>query len=294
MRRLIMVLLVLSAAGAAMPAAATPQNVRDIMEKVDAQQRQIGHQTLTLSRLSSCGFAKQGGKVVCTEAPRMKVLESYSRQSGENMKDSQSIAIVLEPASERGVGMLTYAYDDATRNTESWLYLSALGKVKRMVTGNSDEQEPVSFFGSEFTTEDMETGKTDEYDYRLLQEGPYQGREVWVIEALPRPVRLAKTRYSKLLIWVDQARFVPLKMQAYDRRGELWKRFSFEHIESFNGLWMARRVTLFNLYSQRLSTMETEQIAQGIAVDEAFLTQRTLVDFAYREQVLQRLRQHFD
>ena len=28
--------------------------------------------------------------------------------------------------------MLTYQYDDPGRDTESWLYLSALGKVKRM------------------------------------------------------------------------------------------------------------------------------------------------------------------
>ena len=83
-------------------------------------------------------------------------------------------------------------------------------------------------------------------------------------------------------------------MQAYDRRGELWKRMSFERVESLNNLWLARRMTLFNLQNQRLSTMETVNIAQGVSADEAFLTQRTLVDFAYREQVLQQLRRHFE
>ena len=53
-------------------------------------------------------------------------------------------------------------------------------------------------------------------------------------------------------------------------------------------------MTLFNLQNQRLSTMETVNIAQGVSADEAFLTQRTLVDFAYREQVLQQLRRHFE
>lgn len=270
------------------------QSAREIMERVDAQQREVAHETLTLSRLSSCEFSRSESGVVCTETPRVKVLESYSRQQGAEFKDSQSISIILEPASERGVGMLTYSYDDASKNTESWLYLSALGKVKRMVTGNSDDQEPVSFFGSEFTTEDMESGKTDEYDYRILQSGAFRDRQVWVIEATPRPVRLAKTRYSKLYIWVDQERYIPIKMQAYDRRGELWKRMSFERVESLNNLWLARRMTLFNLQNQRLSTMETVNIAQGVSADEAFLTQRTLVDFAYREQVLQQLRRHFE
>ncbi|MDX1453792.1 MAG: outer membrane lipoprotein-sorting protein [Oleiphilaceae bacterium] len=269
-------------------------DARAIMEKVDAQQRQVAHQTLTLSRLSSCAFARSESGIVCTEEPRVKVLESYSIQEGPALKDSKSIAIVLEPANERGIGMLTYSYDDTAKDTESWLYLSALGKVKRLASGSGEDQEPVSFFGSEFTTEDMENGKTDEYDYRILQSGPYAGSKVWVIEAVPRPVRVPKTRYSKLLLWIDQDRFVPLKMQGYDRRGELWKRMSFAQIEQHNGLWLARQATLFNLEKQRLSTMHTDKITQGVPADSEFLTQRPLVDFAYRERVLQGLRAHFE
>lgn len=274
-------------------------DARLIMEKMDEQQRRVLDQTLTLSVLSSCNFGTSGKQAACIEEPRIKKMESVSRQLGEHKKDSQNISILLEPASERGIGMLTYTYDDATRDTESWLYLSALGKVKRMASGSGEDQEPVSLFGSEFTTEDMETGKTDEYDYKILQEGPYQDRHVWVIEALPKPVRLKKTRYSKLLIWVDQERYVALKMQNYDKRGDLFKRMVFSRFELVNNqshesqLWRAREITLFNLKAQRLSTITTEKIATGISIDPEFLTERTLTDFAYREKVLQGLRQSF-
>lgn len=287
------VLLGLSAAVCAAP------DARQIMEKMDEQQRKVLDQTLTLSVLSSCNFGTSGKQAACIEEPRIKKMESVSRQLGEHKKDSQNISILLEPANERGIGMLTYTYDDATRDTESWLYLSALGKVKRMASGSGEDQEPVSLFGSEFTTEDMETGKTDEYDYKILQEGPYQDRQVWVIEALPRPVRLKKTRYSKLLIWVDQERYVALKMQNYDKRGDLFKRMVFSRFESVNNqnqenqLWRAREITLFNLKAQRLSTITTENIAMGIEIEPDFLTERTLTDFAYREKVLQGLRQSF-
>jgi outer membrane lipoprotein-sorting protein len=269
------------------------QDARQIMEKMDEQQRKVLDQTLTLSVLSSCKFGTSGKQAACIEEPRIKKMESVSRQLGEHKKDSQNISILLEPASERGIGMLTYTWDDATRDTESWLYLSALGKVKRMASGAGEDQEPVSLFGSEFTTEDMETGKTDEYDYKILQEGPYQERPVWVIEALPKPVRLQKTRYSKLLIWVDKERYVALKMQNYDKRGDLFKRMLFSRFEQHNQLWRAREITLFNMKAQRLSTITTEKIAMGIEIDPEFLTERTLSDFAWREQVLQKLRQSF-
>jgi hypothetical protein len=162
-----------------------------------------------------------------------------------------------------------------------------------MVSGSTQDQEPVSLFGSEFTTEDMETGNTDEYDYQILQEGPYQNREVWVIEALPGPARVKKTRYSKLLLWIDKERLVALKTQSYDKRGAPFKRMSFGQFEQINGLWLAREVTLFNLKINRLSTMKTEQIAMGVEVDPEFLTERTLTDFAYREKTLNGLRAFF-
>lgn len=262
----------------------------DIMEKVDRLQREVADQTLSLSRLSSCDFAVKNKQVSCTEEPRVKVIESLSRQLGESKKDSQSISIILEPARERGIGMLTYSYDDSAKDTESWLYLSALGKVKRMASGSGEDQEPVSLFGSEFTTEDMENGKTDEYDYKILQEGEYQSTQVWVIEAKPKPVRMRKTHYSKLILWIDKARYVPLKIQSYDRNQNLYKRILFQNYEALSGHWISRDMTIYNMIINRLSRMETEKIALDVPVVDEFLTQRSLTDFAFREQNLDLLR----
>ncbi|HCS28084.1 MAG TPA: outer membrane lipoprotein-sorting protein [Spongiibacteraceae bacterium] len=267
-------------------------NAQTIMEKMDKQQREISDGTLTRSQLSTCKFGQKNKKISCVETPRVKVLESVSKQYGENKKDSKGVSILLEPASERGIGMLTYDYDDPDKDMESWLYLSALGKVKRMASGTGEDREPVSVFGSEFTTEDMETGNVDEYTYNILQEGPFGGREVWVIEAIPKPIRAAKTEYSKVLYWVDKERYTLLKAQTYDKRGKPFKQIAFAAIEQINGHWVARDVTLINLQSQRLSNMKTEAISMNVEVDDEFLTQRTLTDFAYREKTLEGLRKH--
>lgn len=262
----------------------------EIMQKVDSLQREISNMSLSLSRLSSCDFAVKNKQVVCTEEPRVKVIESVTKQLGEQLKDSQSISIILEPAREKGIGMLTYTYDDSQRDTESWLYLSALGKVKRMASGSGEDQEPVSLFGSEFTTEDMETGKTDEYEYKILQEGEYQGSQVWVIDATPKAIRLKKTHYSKLILWIDQVRFIALKVQSYDRYNKLYKRIIFQDIEKIANHWLAKDVTVYNMKINRLSRMMTEKIALNVPVQDEFLTQRSLMDFAFREQNLESLR----
>lgn len=265
------------------------ETARSIMEQVDHSQREANDAVFTRSRLSTCPYVVRDQRVVCSADARVKELESVQKQYGANNKDSRGISIVLAPASERGIGMLTYSYDDPDRETESWLYLSALGRVKRLSSGEEDK-EPVAFFGSEFTTEDMETGKTDEYEYRILQKGPYAGTEVWVIEATPKPERVRKTNYSKVLFWVDQTRYLILRGQSYDKRGNEWKRIFAKDIEQIGGHWIARSLSVMNIRDRRISTLETDQITLDVEVEDNFLTQRTLTDLAYRERQLSALR----
>lgn len=264
-------------------------SARGVMEKVDALQRQSSDSTFTVSKLSTCKFAKKGKKVACVSTPRVKRLESVSKQYGVHKKDSRAVSVVLEPASDKGIGMLSYSYDDENKNAESWLYLSALGKVKRMVS-SGDDKEPVAFFGSEFTTGDMESGKTDEYEYKILQEGKYANQQVWVIEAVPNLKRAKTTGYSKVLMWIDKEKFIVLKAQPFDKHGKTWKRILASKIENIKGMWVARDMQIYNFKSKRMSRIITEHITLGLSVDDEYLTQRTLTDFAFREKSLSRLR----
>ncbi len=266
------------------------QTAKEIMETVDRHQRQSNDREFTKVSLSTCKFAVKDGKPVCSEQPRKKVIETVQKNYGNDGKDTKSISIVLEPASEKGIGMLTYSYGDDSKDTESWLYLSALGKVKRMVSGGKEEQEPVAFFGSEFTTEDMENGKTDEYTYTILEEGNYGGTKVWVIETIPSEQRLKKTRYSKAILWVDQEKMVVVKNQSYDKRGNLAKKMISSNFVETKGIWKALETTMINIKDSRLSAIVTDEIAPDVDVQEEFLTQRPLTDFAFREANLNELR----
>ncbi len=285
------------------------EEARALMQRVDDQMRKTSDSTFTQSTLMTCRFGKKrstdgGGragreKIGCIEKPRIKVLEGVEKQYGPNKKDARAVSIVLSPADEKGIGMLTYQYDDPGRDTESWLYLSALGKVKRMVTGSDEEQEPVSFFGSEFTTEDMESGKVDEYRYGFVKreakpgakELIYQGRPVVVIAITPTEKKRRKSRYSRSVVWVDIERLVVLKSHIYDKRDQLLKRITAGQFEQINGFWLARKVMVVNVQSQRLSRFMLDKISMGVKVDDEFLTQRTLTDFAFREALLKRLRE---
>jgi hypothetical protein len=186
--------------------------------------------------------------------------------------------------------MLTYAYAAPDKDDDNWLYLSALGKVRRLVSTSESSDESGSFFGSEFSVEDIASRKVEDYTYKLIEEVMYASRPVWVLELIPTPERTKKSKYGKVVLWIDKERYVILKQELYDRNGTLFKRLTASNVEKINDVWVARKAEMNNLLTRRVTIMELIAIAYNIDVPNEFLTQRTLTDFAYREKTLAQLR----
>ena len=266
-------------------------SAREILEKMEDNQRAQSNSALTRMQLSTCKYGVRDSRITCAERPRVKSLESVGKGYGVDLKDTKSVIVTLEPASERGIGMLSFAYDDPSRDNESWLYLSALGRVKRIASGSDDDEtEPGSLFGSEFTTEDQETGKLDEYELKILEATTLDGREVWKIEQIPNEDRALKSRYARTVAYIDMERFVVLRMEMYDQYDREVKRMLGSRVELMNGIWVTRSLTMMNLVTNRLSNMAFLEMHTGIEVPDEFLTQRTLTDAAFRETELEKLR----
>jgi hypothetical protein len=263
----------------------------EIMKRSDDAVRSTNDSSFNRMQLSSCKFGVTQSRITCAERARVKSLESVAKNYGPELKDTKSVTITLEPAAERGIGMLSFAYDDSERDNETWLYLSALGRVKRIAAGNSEEEtEPASLFGSEFTTEDTDTGKLEEYTINLLGETTQAGRDVWQIEMIPNAERARKTRYSRTVHYIDKERFVALRSEMYDQYEREVKRLMASRVELVNDIWMARSLTMMNLVTNRLSNMAFVEIYTDLNIEDEFLTQCTLTDAAYRETELEKLR----
>jgi len=288
--RILAILLLLQAG-----ATAHADEARQIMERVDENQRAISDSAFNRIQLSTCRYGLRDNRIACAEQARVKALESVGINTGKDRRDTRSISIIREPAAERGIGMLSYTYDEPGRDNETWLYLSALGQVKRIASGNSDEDsEPASVFGSEFSTEDQDLGKLDEYSWQILEESTESGRDVWKIEAIPNEHRANHSRYARIVYYVDRERFVVLRSDMYDRQDREIKRLMASRVELINDTWIPRSLTMMNLVSTRLSNMTLVEINTGIDVPDYFLTPRTLTDVAFRETELQRLRAQVD
>jgi hypothetical protein len=271
---------------------ARAQTGREIMTEVDRVARESSSSVLQEVKLVSCKYGKKEGKTVCAERPRTKRIESVQLDTGDRQEDSKTVSFILEPIGEKGMAMLSFEFDAQDKDNISWLYLPAMGKVKKIINSDPDDDSGSSFFGSEFFLEDLENIDVDDYTYPHVEEGQFQGRPVWIIEALPVPAHLRKTRYGKSKLWIDRERHILLMQQLYNKRLKPYKQITMSRIERIDGVWTARRIVVKNLVSKRMSVMMTTSVCFNVTVPQQFLTQRALIDFAYRERELAGLREH--
>ncbi|MBC8258744.1 MAG: outer membrane lipoprotein-sorting protein [SAR324 cluster bacterium] len=263
------------------------QNARDIMQKV--LYRNDGTTEVSRQKLSTCRYVKKNKKLVCAESPRVKIFDSVRKDYGSNQKDTKSITIIRKPVSEKGIGFLQFDYEEQGRDSDQWMYLAAMRKTKRIVSGNSDEPKSGSFFGSEISYEDLEARHVEDYQYRILKSVTYRKRPCWIIESLPTPQRARKSNYSKSIQWVDKERDMILKTLVYDRQGKPVKQIVLAQVENVNDIWVARKIHVTNVQTKRRTSMSLESVMFNLEVPDSFLSQRALTSDTFREKHLSRL-----
>jgi len=267
---------------------AMANEARNIMEKVI--DRHDGDSQYTFQSIATCKYEIKNRSLSCVDKPRIKVMETIQKDTGKNKKDSQSVIIIKKPSSEKGIGFLQYDYDKSGKDTDQWMYLSAMGKIKRIVSGNDNEPKKGTLFGSEFGYEDTEKVKLEDYNYRLIKEEVYKNNAAWIIESTPTPKQARKSNYSKSIVWIDKKRHLILKTKIYDRRGRLIKQLVFSQYKEIDNIWVAQKLNMNNVQTKRISTMKLNKIALNIEVDDTLLTQRILTDGAFREKQLKKIR----
>lgn len=266
--------------------AGTAQTARDLVQMV--LDRNDGTTEIARVSLTTCAVTKKNKAIVCKSAPRIKVMDMVRKDYGPNEKDHKTITIVQKPEGEKGIGFLQYDYELKDRDTDQWLYFSSLGKVKRIVSGSDNEPKTGSFFGSELSYEDMEKRHIDDYTYTLLGNETYRDRPCAVVESIPTLTRAPKSNYSKSRDWIDIEHHMILKSILYNRQGKKYKRIYFKNIRTIDGIFVPMQVLVMNLIDARMTVMAYKKIALNLNVEDDFLTQRTLIDGAFRESQLKR------
>ncbi len=282
---------VLLSAATTVAAAVDP---REIMVKVDDATNHSYTSSVRVIKFSTCRYVVTSGKLSCTEKARNLTFESFSksrRPQGQRDNDNKAIDVIIEPIGDKGTATLSWGYAEDNKPSDFWVYLPVLSKVKR-IASVTDGSESGAVFGSELSAEDADIKKVKDYTYKLLGEDTYRNRAVWKIEMTPTASRSKRSYYGRIVAFVDKERFIVLKEDLYDRTGRHYKQFSALDVKQFGKVWLVTKASMNNLTKRRITVWEQFDIVLNVDIDEEFLSQRSLTDFAYRERQMKLYRKY--
>lgn len=288
--RLLLAGVLLSAA----TAVAAVEDPREIMIKVDDATNHSYSSSVRVIKFSTCRYAVSGGKLSCTEKARNLTFESFGkskRPPGQRDNDNKALDVIVEPIGDKGTATLSWGYAEDDKPSDFWVYLPVLSKVKR-IASVTDGNESGAVFGSELSAEDADIKKVMDYTYKLLGEDTYRNRAVWKIEMTPTASRRKRSYYGRIVAFVDKERFIVLKEDLYDRTGRHYKQFSALDVKQFGRVWLVTKASMNNLTKRRITVWEQSEVVLNVDIDEEFLSQRSLTDFAYRERQMQLYRKY--
>jgi len=160
-------------------------------------------------------------KMEINTARGVRTMESKSWTEG----NEKSFTEYLAPAREKGTKMLKL-------NNQLWIFSPATDRVIQ-ISGHMLRQ---SVMGSDMSYEDMmnDTPLLEQYSANVTGEETIDGRKCWIVTlSAIKP----EVNYQVQQMWVDQERYVPLKVDMFAKSKKILKRILFSDVQKVQGRW---------------------------------------------------------
>lgn len=197
---------------------------------------------------------------------RIREILSYWKEYG---KDSKSIMYFKKPADVKGSGFLSWEYDDPSKDDDRWIYLPALKKVRR-ISGSSKNDY---FMGSDFTYDDMGGRSVDEDVHKLLREEVFEDKSCWVVESKSND---KDYMYSKVIQWIRKDALVAVKVEYYNKTGDVMKILNISDIRKQDNIWTIFRMEMDNNQEKHKTILEFDEVKYNTGVKDNLFKVSTL------------------
>jgi outer membrane lipoprotein-sorting protein len=178
----------------------------------------------------------------------------------------KSLIKFLEPADVKDTSFLHI--ENPKGEDEQFLYIPAIKKTRRI----AGSQRSSSFMGSDFSYSDFEKRDVDAGEHSLIKEENYKGHDVYVVESIPRD----DPDYSKFVQWIRKDNFVPIRVDFYDKKGNLIKRLEVEKLENIDGYWISTKTVMQSLTKNKKTVIEIIEIKNNIEIPEKYFLPQNL------------------
>lgn len=179
----------------------------------------------------------------------------------------RSLVVFDQPGDVAGTALLSFSHH--TGPDDQWLYLPALRRVKRIASNN----KAGPFMGSEFAYEDVTSQHVEKYRYNVLGTEQVEGMRAFKVERVPVD---ANSGYSRQIAWYDTAEYRVLRVDYYDRRGDLLKTLTSHDWARHGRFWRPGRMEMVNHQTGKSTTLLWSDYELGVALDVRDFDQASL------------------
>ncbi len=197
---------------------------------------------------------------------RTREVAEYGMKEGTTKK---KVMVFRSPKDVAGVSYLNFEYPDnpdgSARDSDSWLYLPAMKKVRR-VSGSSKDDD---FQGTDFTYDDIGDRSLGKDTFALLGEEPVGEVPCWIVEYTAKD---KNAKISRRVLWIGKDNYVLYKGEYYDKANKLKKTLACEGIRQIKGYWVIDKMTMTNVQSKHSTVYETKDHQFDIPIDANYFT----------------------
>ncbi len=196
---------------------------------------------------------------------RIRKLKQYQRDFGNVEK---KIMFFISPQDVRGTSFMNWTYQD-NRGDSQWIYLPALGKIKRISAENKSD----NFMGSDFTYDDLGERNIDEDNHSLIKTEEVRGEDCYVVKNIPKE---QDYMYSKTITWVSKDNLIGLKKEFYDQEGNLLKVLTVREYQVINGIVTITHSEMENVQKDHKTILKLDEVNYNTEIPENRFTERSM------------------
>jgi outer membrane lipoprotein-sorting protein len=199
---------------------------------------------------------------------RHRKLVRYTKDYG---KLAKNFIRFFSPADIEGTGFLSWENEEG--DDTQYLYLPDLGRSRRIVSSQKD----LRFVNTDFTYEDIQRRKPKKDKHELLNEEEWQGYSCYVVKYIPKEKK--SSQYSKTVQWVEKESLVPVRVEFYDKKGEIFKRLTVERLQKLDGIWTPMDILMDDFSERHKTRMRVLEISYNQGIDDEVFTLSNLEDY---------------
>lgn len=189
--------------------------------------------------------------VLRDKSGKEKVREAVLIQKGRYKK----LYRYTQPEKQAGIATLSLPDD------KMWMYMPAFGKpIKISLLSKSQ-----AFTGTDFSYEDMTGTSYSERFTPGIVDNPNQ--DIVQMELMPKSM---KSRYSKIIVYLNRENRYPVKMEYFDDNKEFFKHATYSYVKQ-GKYWYAKEVVMTDIKKEHstIILLNDMKFDQGIS-DEVF------------------------